>query len=146
LDLPAPAITEAVLEDLKGLRPETPALLHELFHACNQYRYTPEHTSREMDSLIPKVKAALEDLRAMPATPGRAKFPQSVAILLLLLGAMTLRAEPAPEAFNQANRLYEQGKYTQAAAAYEKITRAGTVSPALYFNLGNAWLKGGQIG
>ena len=146
LDLPAPAITEAVLEDLKGLRPETPALLHELFHACNQYRYTPEHTSQEMASLIPKVKTALQGLQAMPATPTRASLPQSVGILLLLLGAMTLRAEPVPDAFTQANKLYEEGKYTQAAAAYEKITRAGAVSPALYFNLGNACLKAGQIG
>jgi tetratricopeptide (TPR) repeat protein len=147
LDLPAPAITEAVLEDLKGLRPETPALLHELFHACNQYRYTPEHTSREMASLIPKVKAVLQDLQGMPATPTRASLPQGVVILLLLLlGATTLRAEPAPDAFTQANMLYEEGKYTQAAAAYQKITQAGAVSPALYFNLGNAWLKAGQIG
>jgi len=146
LDLPAPAITEAVLDNLKGLRPETTALLHELFHDCNQYRYTPEHTSREMASLIPKVKAALHGLQGMPATPTRAGLPQGAVILLLLLGATTLRAEPAPDAFTQANRLYEEGKYTQAAAAYEKITRAGTVSPALYFNLGNAWLKAGQIG
>jgi len=146
LDLPAPAITEAVVEDLKGLRPETPALLHELFHACNQYRYTPEHTSREMASLIPKVKAALQGLQAMPATPTRASLPQGAGILVLLLGAMTLRAEPAQEAFTQANRFYEEGKYTQAAAAYQKIMRAGTVSPALYFNLGNACLKAGQIG
>jgi tetratricopeptide (TPR) repeat protein len=146
LDLPAPAITEAVLEDLKGLRPETPALLRELFHACNQYRYTPEHTSQEMASLIPKVKTALQGLQAMPATPTRATLPQGAVILLLLLGAMTLRAEPVPDAFTQANKLYEEGKYTQAAAAYEKITRAGTVSPALYFNLGNACLKAGQIG
>jgi tetratricopeptide (TPR) repeat protein len=146
LDLPAPAITEAVLEDLKGSRPETPPLLRELFHACNQYRYTPEHTSQEMASLIPKVKAALQGLQAMPAAPTRTNLPQGVAVFLLLLGAMTLRAESAPEAFTQANKFYEEGKYTQAAAAYEKIMRAGTVSPALYFNLGNACLKAGEVG
>jgi tetratricopeptide (TPR) repeat protein len=148
LDLPAPAITEAVLEDLpqNGLRTETPALLRELFHACNQYRYTPEHASREMASLIPKVKAALQDLRAMPATPTKSNLPQNVGLLLLLLAAATLRAEPAADPFNQANKFYEEGKYSQAAAAYEKITQAGTVSPDLYFNLGNARLKAGQIG
>jgi tetratricopeptide (TPR) repeat protein len=148
LDLPAPAITEAVLDDLpqNSLRPETLALLRELFHACNQYRYTPDHTSREMAGLIPKVKAALQDLRAMPAAPAKTNFAQGAALLILLLSVMTLRAEPAPQAFNQANRLYEEGKYTQAAAAYENILQTGAVSPALYFNLGNAWLKAGQIG
>jgi tetratricopeptide (TPR) repeat protein len=146
LDLPAPAITEAVLDDLKGLRSESLALLHDLFHACNQYRYTPEHTSREMDSLIPKVKTALQNLQSLPAAPTRTGLPQGVGILLLLLGAMTLRAEPAPDPFTQANKLYEEGKYSQAAAAYQRMTQAGAVSPALYFNLGNACLKAGQIG
>jgi tetratricopeptide (TPR) repeat protein len=148
LDLPAPAITEAVLDDLpqKGLRPETPALLRELFHACNQYRYTPDHTSREMTSLIPKVKTALQDLRAMPVAPARSNLPQGVGLLLLFLGAATLRAQPATDAFSQANKLYEEGKYTQASAAYDKIAQTGEVSPALYFNLGNAWLKAGKIG
>ena len=144
LDLPAPAITEAVLEDLKGLRPETPELLRELFHACNQYRYTPEHTSQEMASLIPKVKSAVRHLQAMPAAPARAGLAQRAGILLLLLGAVSLRADSA--AFTQANRLYEQAKYNPAANAYEKILRSGAVSPALHFNLGNAWLKAGQLG
>jgi tetratricopeptide (TPR) repeat protein len=129
-----------------GLRPETPRVLRELFHDCNQYRYTPEHTSREMATLIPKVKSVLEDLRAMPAAPAHHNLPQSAALLVLLLGAMTLRAEPVSQAFNESNKLYEEGKYVQAAAAYEKIVQAGTVSPALYFNLGNACLKAGQVG
>jgi len=85
-------------------------------------------------------------LQAIPATPAKTNFAQGVGLLLLLLGATTLRAEPASNAFNQANKLYEEGKYTQAVAAYEKITQAGTVSPALYFNMGNAWLKASQIG
>src|SRR5205807_2224324 len=46
----------------------------------------------------------------------------------------------------QANKLYEQGKYGEAAAAYEKLARADPTSPALYFNLGNAWFKAGQSG
>jgi hypothetical protein len=99
-----------------------------------------------MASLIPKVNAVLQDLRAMPATPTRTRLVQGVGVLLLMLGATALRAEAVPDAFTQANRLYEEGKYTQSAAAYEKIVQAGTVSPALYFNLGNAWLKAGQIG
>lgn len=148
LDLPAPAITEAVLDDLsqKSARPETLALLKELFHACNQYRYTPEHTSQEMNLLIPKVKTALHDLQSMPALPARGKLPQSVGLLLLLLGIMTAHAESANDAFVQANKLYEEGKYPAAAAAYEKLAQSGIVSPDLYFNLGNACLKAGQIG
>ncbi len=56
------------------------------------------------------------------------------------------RAEDASTTFDQANRLYEAGKFTEAAAAYENMLQQGRTSPALYFNLGNAWFKAGQLG
>ena len=67
-------------------------------------------------------------------------------LLLMLLTPAALRAEAAPGTFEAANRLYEEGKFAQAAAGYDQLTQAGRVSPALYFNLGNAWFKAGQIG
>jgi len=146
LDLPAPAITEAALDEVKDLNAETSALLRELFHACNQYRYTPEHTTQEMASLIPKVKNAIQHVQAMRPAPSRAPFVQGVGIVLLLLTALSLRAEPVADSFTQANRFYEEGKFPQAAAAYAAIVEGGTVSPALYFNLGNAYLKVGHLG
>jgi tetratricopeptide (TPR) repeat protein len=146
LDLPAPAITEAVLDDLKGLRSETLAALRDLFHACNQYRYTPEHSSQEMVSLIPKIKAALQELQSMPAIAARAGVAQGMGLVLLLLSAVALRAQSPADAFTQGNKLYEEGKYSQAMAAYQKMTQSGVVSPALYFNLGNACFKAGQMG
>jgi tetratricopeptide (TPR) repeat protein len=48
--------------------------------------------------------------------------------------------------FDSANKLYEEGKFTDAASAYEKLARSGESSAALYFNLGNAFFKSGQIG
>ena len=152
LDLPASAITEAVLEEARGKGLSQPAetLLRELFHACNQFRYTPEHTAQEMASLIPKVKTALQDLQKMtpPASaPARKSLPQGAGCLLLLVVASSAaRAESPAGSFDQANKLYEEGRYTDAAAAYENMTRAGPVSAAIYFNLGNAWFKAGQIG
>lgn len=53
---------------------------------------------------------------------------------------------PSSASFDSANKLYEQGRYTEAAAAYEKLLQSGQTSPALYFNLGNAEFKGGQMG
>ncbi len=60
--------------------------------------------------------------------------------------AANLAAEDFSSAFNDANRLFEQGKYSDAVVGYEKMIRAGTVSVPLYFNLGNAFLKSGQVG
>jgi tetratricopeptide (TPR) repeat protein len=150
IDLPASAITEAALEDLhpKGLTAETLALLHELFHTCNQYRYAPQRTGQELASLIPKVQTAIQSLQQMPPTKASVSKAslQTVGCLLLLLGGSSLQAQDVGAAFNQANKLYEQAAYPQAAAAYEKLIEGGSVSTALYFNLGNAYFKAGQTG
>lgn len=73
-----------------------------------------------------------------------------VLILLALSGvfpaAVGLRAAELLPAFDQANRLYEQGQFTNAAVAYEQLIRAGHGSATLHFNLGNAWFKAGQKG
>ena len=48
--------------------------------------------------------------------------------------------------FNAANKLYAEGKFAAAAATYEKILQSGAVSPALWFNYGNAEFKAGTTG
>jgi tetratricopeptide (TPR) repeat protein len=148
LDLPAPAITEAVLDEVKELDDSGRALLRDLFRACDQYRYTPEHTSQELASLIPKVKTALAALRKIrgPGPEAGRKLAQTAMLLALLAAAGAGRAETASDAFGRANKLYEEGKFSQAAALYDDILRAGQVSPEIYFNAGNAWFKAGQVG
>jgi tetratricopeptide (TPR) repeat protein len=68
----------------------------------------------------------------------------------LCLAALAPRAAGGAErngsAFEQANKLYEQGKFGEAAAAYEKMIGGGQASAAVYFNLGNACFKDGQLG
>ena len=70
--------------------------------------------------------------------------------LCLLLMATAPRvgrgAEDSGKTFEAGNLLYEKGNYREAAKAYEAIAQSGRVSPVLYFNLGNAWFKTGQIG
>src|SRR5260221_5363147 len=63
-----------------------------------------------------------------------------------LFSVTTLGATELATAFDAANNLYEQGKFTDAVAAYERLIETGTVSTALYYNLGNAQFKSGQIG
>jgi len=53
---------------------------------------------------------------------------------------------PIVQAFEEANRRYEQGKYEEAVAAYARLADEGVASAALHFNLGNAYFKSGQLG
>jgi len=48
--------------------------------------------------------------------------------------------------FNAANKLYAEGKFADAATTYKQILQSGAVSPALYFNYGNAEFKSGNLG
>jgi tetratricopeptide (TPR) repeat protein len=69
----------------------------------------------------------------------------SVALLLLSLSALRAQTNHFV-VFDSANKLYEQGKYAEAVSAYESLAQSGNVSAALYYNLGNAFFKSGQLG
>jgi tetratricopeptide (TPR) repeat protein len=66
----------------------------------------------------------------------------------MLITCCIFQADAAitPAAFDAANKLYEQGKFVEAAAGYEKLLLTGQASEAIYFNWGNALFKAGQIG
>jgi len=68
LDLPASAITEAIVDERlrpRGAPAETLVALQELFQACNQARYAPQRSGPELESLVPKVEAALRQLQQL---------------------------------------------------------------------------------
>jgi hypothetical protein len=68
LDLPASAITEAVIEERlrPGGAPETVlAGLQEMFQTCNLARYAPIKSSQELAAIIPKFEVVLNGLRGL---------------------------------------------------------------------------------
>jgi tetratricopeptide (TPR) repeat protein len=70
-------------------------------------------------------------------------LPAIAAAWVFTGGAM---AADSPAEFNAANKLYAEGKFAVAATTYGKILQSGAVSPALYFNYGNAEFKSGNFG
>jgi tetratricopeptide (TPR) repeat protein len=75
-------------------------------------------------------------------------------LFALGLALLSASAQAAPDTspsglskgFDEANALFHRGKFTEAAAAYERLLASGQRSAALCFNLGNAWFKAGQLG
>jgi hypothetical protein len=68
LDLPASAITEAVVDEHLGPRgvPDSVLLpLHELFQMCNLARYAPLQSSQQLAAIIPKFEYVIESLRKL---------------------------------------------------------------------------------
>ena len=70
-------------------------------------------------------------------------------LLFILLGLAcigNLMAADPNNDFSAANKLYAEGKFADAANAYEKMLQSGEQSPALLFNAGNAEYKAGHLG
>jgi len=65
--------------------------------------------------------------------------------LVWLLAGCILGVVPGGE-MSEANRLYEAGQFSEAAAAYQTLADAGVVDGLLYYNLGNAYFKAGDLG
>ncbi|SHL89951.1 TPR repeat-containing protein [Chitinophaga jiangningensis] len=68
---------------------------------------------------------------------------------LLLMACFTpaLAQEVNPQVrFDEANNLYRQSKFTEAATIYQQLIDAGYTARPLYLNAGNAWYKAGKTG
>lgn len=65
----------------------------------------------------------------------------------LILGLLAVRPSFAQENEMQiANALYENGRFAEAAQAYEQLVAQGAHDSAVYYNLGNAYFRQGDIG
>jgi hypothetical protein len=68
LDMPASAITEAVIDERlrhSNLPPATVEELHGLFQMCNQARFAPQKTSQELSAIIPRAESVLRELQRL---------------------------------------------------------------------------------
>jgi tetratricopeptide (TPR) repeat protein len=66
--------------------------------------------------------------------------------ILFLIVAASARAQSPEQLFQQANGLYQDGKVAEARNLYEQIASNGYVSGDLYYNLGNAYYRLGDLG
>lgn len=74
--------------------------------------------------------------------------PYTIAVALatcMLIVGTTLSAQTATELAAQADEHYRQADYTTAIESYEAVLAAGMCSPELYYNLGNAYYRDGQM-
>ncbi len=68
-----------------------------------------------------------------------------VILIVTLVGVCASAvAQTAMDEFERGNALYRDGKFDQAAVAYETILRQGVTSPSIYFNLGNSYYRLGK--
>ncbi|MDR0581513.1 MAG: tetratricopeptide repeat protein, partial [Prevotellaceae bacterium] len=69
----------------------------------------------------------------------------TVALLLSLFAGQAASAVVADTLWVQANTFYANGQYPDAIRIYTEIEATDNVSPALYFNMGNAYFKQNEL-
>lgn len=73
-------------------------------------------------------------------------FSWSLLAFCLLAFAVPADGQSSNEIFDDANRAYAEGNFRKAATNWNLLLAKGQTSAAVYFNLGNAWFKAGQLG
>ena len=67
-------------------------------------------------------------------------------VLMLFLWSSVSRGEESARQFLDGIRLYKEGQYAASADSFQKLADDGLNSGMLFYNLGNAYLKGGDLG
>ena len=155
LDLPPGSVTADTVDTCvraRGLSERVASDLRDFFSTCERVRFAPAaEADGDMQRTLERAGAivrALERERRL-ASP-------LVAGLLIVAGILAAGAVGAagpagagdnPNAiFFRAGALYGEERYTTAAAEYERILAGGFESGHVYFNLGNAYFKAGDVG
>lgn len=67
-------------------------------------------------------------------------------IVVLAMVPVVVGAQSIEETFARANALYRDGKFGEAAAAYDSILAQGQASAEIHYNLGNSYYRTGELG
>jgi tetratricopeptide (TPR) repeat protein len=67
-----------------------------------------------------------------------------MVLAVLLLPSLPVSGQE--ELYQRGNQIYQEGDFTGALEAYQAVLQAGFESADLYFNLGNAFFKTGELG
>ncbi|MFP4521689.1 MAG: tetratricopeptide repeat protein, partial [Fibrobacterota bacterium] len=67
-------------------------------------------------------------------------------LILLVFFSFPLKADLAESLLKNGNREYTEKNYTAAAEEYRKIISMGVHNSTVYYNLGNALYRSGELG
>ena len=159
LGLPPGAVErERVLACLSrnGTSADLPQKVDEFFRIVEHIRYAPSGSAEEeRERALQLARGIVDRLERSRSAAGR--LAAGLMIVLLLSSSVVARAGGGPEAgstarpdphtgFFRGNTAYAEGRYGDAARAYEGVLEHGVESGPLHFNLGNAYFKSGRIG
>lgn len=133
--LAARGVPEAVAAEFTGL-----------LDACEEARYAPDAGHEAMNDHYQKAVSTITAIDAsMKKTPST-KGATLLALLLLLPFGLQAQSLSYPDSLFKAGvEAYTQGDFASALKDWQDVEATGLMSKELYYNLGNAYFKDGQI-
>lgn len=118
-----------------------------LLDACEFARYAPDAGH---DAMNAHYESAVNVISAIDDSMKRKKMPSGaaatvIAALLMLVPSFGVSAADADSLWNAGTEAYAAGRWDGAVNAWNAVREMGLESPELYYNLGNAFFKNGDI-
>lgn len=131
-------------------RTEAGQRLARTLEVCDQARYGGQAAGDDPASLGQEVEQILQDLERSGETGRRGPTGLGLGAVLLLsaclaAGTATAAADPA-RLMAEGNQAYVEGQVEMARDLYVQAVELGADDPHLYFNLGNAHARLGELG
>ena len=118
----------------------------ELLGACEEARYSPDAGHDAMNAHYEKAVSLITAIdSSMKKTPSRGGAA-IIALLLMLVPFAAQAQQSYPDSlWHSGVNAYTAGDYASALQDWEGVRATGLMSKELYFNLGNAYFKTGEI-
>ena len=130
----------------RGVPADTVSAFTGLLDACEYARYAPDAGHEAMNAHFEQAVSVITaiDASMKKGVSAAAAAPLLALLLMLPLGAQA--AESYPDSLWKAGvDAYSAGRWEEALADWNDLAATGLRSPELYFNLGNACFKAGEI-
>ena len=136
----------AALAD-RGVSSDTVEAFTDLVDACEYARYAPDAGHGAMNAHYEKAVSVITAIDASMKKPVSSRTGGALAALLLLALPFAASAtESYPDSLWRSGvEAYTAGDYQAALSAWEGVRDCGLSSKELYYNLGNAAFKTGEI-
>ena len=130
-----------------GVGEEAAARFSELLDACEFARYSPDGGDGSMQAHYETAVRVISTLDASMKKKSSGSTAVLLAVLLLSVpGIGAGAADHYPDSlWNAGTAAYQDGRWTDAVSAFRSLNAAGIESPAVWYNLGNACFKAGDV-
>ncbi len=132
-------------------RKEDGEKLVEILESCDVARFGGSVQDREEQQVFQEVKSILSTLHKLEMKQSKIKSLSTTSLVLTLvlaaLGSGQVQAATDPSRLMaEANQAYTEGQVDEALDLYHQVESLGVQDPDLFFNLGNAHARRGELG